>query len=68
MEDIREFDEQHGGQFYKGTKPSAIKSTLRTLEHRRLVKRSRHTTPQWSVTTRGESAITWLEQNLVSGR
>jgi len=68
MEDIREFDEQRGGQFYKGTKPSAIKSTLRTLEMRRLVKRTRHATPHWTVTGRGESAITYLETSAVSGR
>ena len=64
MEDIREFDEQHGGQFYKGTKPSAIKGTLRTLEQRSLVKRTRHATPHWTITTRGESAITFLDQNV----
>jgi DNA-binding HxlR family transcriptional regulator len=65
MEDIRQYDERHGGQFYKATKPHAITSTLRTLESRNLVKRTRHAKPQWTITTRGESAINFLEHHLV---
>lgn len=65
MEDIRDYDAKHGGQFYKGTKPAAIGSTLRTLERRNLVKRTRHAHPHWTITARGESAITYLEQHLV---
>jgi DNA-binding HxlR family transcriptional regulator len=65
MEDIREFDAAHGGQFYKGTKTSAIGSSLRTLEKRNLVKRTRHATLHWTITGRGESAITYLERHLV---
>jgi DNA-binding HxlR family transcriptional regulator len=64
MEDIRQYDEQHGGQFYKGTKPSAIKSTLRTLEQRSLVKRTRHASPHWTITTRGDAAISFLDRNV----
>jgi DNA-binding HxlR family transcriptional regulator len=65
MEDIREYDAKHGGQFYKGTSASAIGSTLRTLEKRNLVKRTRHAHPHWTITARGESAISFLEQNLL---
>jgi DNA-binding HxlR family transcriptional regulator len=65
MEEIREYDAGHGGQFYKGTKPSAIGSTLRTLEKRNLVRRTRHAHPHWTITARGESAITFLERHLV---
>jgi DNA-binding HxlR family transcriptional regulator len=65
MEDIREYDAGHGGQFYKGTKPAAIGSTLRTLEKRNLVRRTRHAHPHWTITTRGESAISFLEHHLV---
>lgn len=65
MEDIRAYDEQHGGMFYTATKPAAIGSTLRSLEKRNLVKRTRHASPHWTLTKRGEVAITYLEENLL---
>lgn len=68
MEEIREYDEHHGGQFYKGTKPAAIGSTLRTLEKRNLVRRTRHAHPHWANTARGERAISFLEASLTEQR
>jgi DNA-binding HxlR family transcriptional regulator len=68
MSDIRNFDNQHGGEFYKSSTPSSIGSTLRTLERRLLVRRTRHAHPHWGITKRGEAAISFLESNMASVR
>lgn len=68
MTEIREYDAKHGGEFYKATHTSAVGSTLRGLERRALVKRTRHKFPTWAMTGRGETAIRFLEENLLERR
>jgi DNA-binding MarR family transcriptional regulator len=68
MDDIREYDKGHGGEFYISSTPASVGSTLRSLERRLLVKRTRHTQPHWTITPRGETAINFLADNITAGK
>lgn len=59
LQEIREYDEHHGGVFYGGTSHQGVYSSMRTLERRQLVHRhERKGKPlTWTITARGKKAL-----------
>jgi len=64
LEEISKYDQKHGGAFYIGVSHSATYASLRTLENRQLVVRhiGQNGLTQWTITSRADSALSWLEQ------
>lgn len=65
MLQIRDYDEHHGGTFYKGGDWSSCYNSLRTLEQRNLVARNwQESQLFWSIRPRALKLLEWLEVNV----